>query len=230
MRRASAAAVCVLLTGLVGLSASQDRTGSVSGVLTDTTGRGLPGATITVLSEREEARQTVTNSAGAYHLGGLNGRYRIEARMNGFVTKMGATVIGSGRDGIWSGALLVGQVSDGISIERQVMRVVGLEAIDCGRHSSPASETALQHSLECGLASVRAHRPFSVIVQFTDSDPRTGRGLLAGSDGLIHALEYDSGGATFSLQPCAQPAVTAGRNRSSPGFEFTCRAALPANF
>ena len=230
MRRACAAVVCVVLTGLVCLSASQDRTGSVSGVLTDTTGRGLPGATIVVVSEQEEARQTVTNSAGAYHLGGLNGRYRIEARMNGFVTKMGETVIGSGRDAIWSGALLVGQVFDRISIERQVVRVVGLEAIDCGRHSSPASETALQHSLECGLASVRARRPFSVIVQFTESGPQTGRGLLAGSDGFVHTLEYDSGGATFSLQPCPHPAVTAGRNRLNAGFEFTCRAALQANF
>jgi hypothetical protein len=150
--------------------------------------------------------------------------------MNGFLTKIGETVIGSGRDGTWSGALLVGQMSDGISIERQVMRVVGLAAIDCGRYSSPVSETALQHSLECGLASVRARRPFSVIIQFTASDPRTGRGLLAGSDGLVHALEYDSGRATFNLQPCPQPAVTAGRNRSSAGFEFTCRAALRADF
>ena len=230
MRSACAAVVCVVLTGLVGLSASQDRTGSLSGVLTDTTGRGLPGATIVVVSEQDEARQTVTNSTGAYHLGGLNGRYRIEARMNGFVTKMGETVIGSGRDATWSGALLVSQVFDRISIERQVVRAVGLEATDCGRHSSPASETALKQSLECGLASVRARRPFSVIVQFTESGPQTGRGLLAGSDGLVYTLDYDSGAATFILQPCPHPAVTAGRNRLDAGFEFTCRAAFPANF
>jgi hypothetical protein len=52
MRRAGAAVVCVVLTGLVGLSASQDLMGSVSGLLTDTTGRGVPGATISVVSER----------------------------------------------------------------------------------------------------------------------------------------------------------------------------------
>lgn len=230
MRRACAAAVCVLLTGLVGLSASQDRTGSLSGVITDTTGRGLSGATITAVAEQGGARQTVTNSAGAYRLDGLHGRYRVEARMNGFVTKMVETVIGSEQDGIWGGALLVGELFDGVSIERQVRRVIGLQAVDCGRYSSPVSETALQRSLECGLASVRARRPFSVIVQFTERDPRTGRGLLAGSDGFVHVLEYDTAGATFSLQPCPLPAVTASRNRPSAGFEFTCRAALPANF
>ncbi|MEP6917056.1 MAG: carboxypeptidase-like regulatory domain-containing protein [Acidobacteriota bacterium] len=230
MRRACAAVVCVLLTGLVCLSASQDRTGSVSGVLTDTTGRGLPGATIVVVSEQQVSRGTVTNSAGAYHLGGLNGRYLIEARMNGFVTKMGEAVVDSGRDAIWSGALLVGQPFERLSIERQVVRVVGLEAIDCGRHSAPASEAALRHALDCGLASVRAHRPFSVIVQFTESGPQTGRGLLAGSDGLVHTLDYDSASGAFSLQPCPHPAVNAGRNRLNAGFEFTCRAALEGQF
>jgi hypothetical protein len=121
--------------------------------------------------------------------------------------------------------LLVGEVFDGVSIERQVARVVGLQAVDCGRYSSPVSETALQRSLECGLASVRARRPFSVIVQFAERDPKTGRGLLAGSDGFVHVLEYDTSGAIFSLQPCPVPAVTASRNRPSAGFEFTCRAA-----
>jgi hypothetical protein len=227
MRRGCAAAVCVVLTGLIGLSASQDRTGSLSGVITDTTGRGLPGATITVVAEHGEARQTVTDSAGAYRLDGLHGRYRVEARMNGFVTKMVETVIGPEQGGIWGGALLVGEVFDGVSIERQVTRVIGLQAMDCGRYSSPASESALQRSLECGLASVRARRPFSVIVQFAERDPRTGSGLLAGSDGFVHALEYDTAAATFSLQPCPLPAVTASRNRPSAGFEFTCRAALP---
>jgi hypothetical protein len=199
-------------------------------VLTDTTGRGLPGAAIVVRSEQDEARETVTNSAGEYHLRGLNGRYRIEARMNGFVTKMGEAVIGPGRDAIWGGALLVGQVFDRFSIERQVVRVAGLEAIDCGRHSAPASERALRQSLECGLAAVRARRPFSVVVQFTESGPQTGRGLLAGSDGVVHALEYDTAGARFSLQPCPHPAVTPSGNSASAGSEFTCRAALQPHF
>jgi hypothetical protein len=60
MRRGCAVAVSVVLTGLVGLSASQDRTGSLSGVITDTTGRGLPGATITAVAEQGKlARQSL---------------------------------------------------------------------------------------------------------------------------------------------------------------------------
>ena len=229
MRRTCAAAVCVLLTGLVALSASQDRTGSLSGVITDTTGRGLPGATITAVAEQGEGRQTVTDSTGAYRLDRLHGRYRVEARMNGFITKMVETVISSDQEGIWGGALLVGEVFDGVSIESQVGRVVGLQALDCGRYSSPVSETALRRSLECGLAAARARRPFSAIVQFAEHDARTGRGLLAGPDGSVQLLEYDSAGATFRLQPCPVPTVTASRNRSSAGFEFTCRAALQAH-
>ena len=152
-------------------------------------GRGLRGATITAVAEQGEARQTVTTSAGAYRLDGLHGRYRVEARMNGFVTKMGEAVIGSGQDGTWGGALLVGEVFDGVSIERQIGRVIGLQAVDCGRYSSPVSETALRRSLECGLASVRTRRPFSGMVQFAERDPRTG--LLAGSDAFVYVLEYE---------------------------------------
>ena len=175
MRRVCAAAVCVLLAGLVGLAASQDRTGALSGLITDTTGRALPGATVTAVAEQGEARQAVTNSAGAYRLDGLQGRYRVEARMNGFTTKVADAVIRPGQVEVWGGALLVGDVLDEVSIERRVSRTIGLQAMDCGRHGSPASEAALQHSLECGLASIRARRPFSVIVQAADRDARTGR-------------------------------------------------------
>ncbi len=230
MRGTCAVAVCVLLMAFVGLRASQDRTGSLSGVITDTTGRGLPGVTITALAEQGHDREAVTNVAGAYRLDGLQGRYRVEARMNGFVTKVTEAVVGSGQDGTWGGALLVGDVFDRVSIERRIGQAIGLQAVDCGRHSSPVSEAALQRSLECVLASARARRPFSVIVQFADRDARTGRALLAGSDGTVHALEYDTAGATFNLQPCPVPAVTPSRNRPRGGFEFSCRAALPANF
>lgn len=230
MHRAYAGAVCVVMVGLVHLSASQRRAGSLSGVITDTTGRGLPGATVTVVAEQGEARHATTDSAGAYHFDGLNGRYRVEAWMNGFITKVVETDVGPERDGIWGGALLVGEAFDGVSIERQVMRVVGLQAVDCGRYSSPASETALQRSLECGLAAARAGHPFSVIVQYADRDPQSGEGLLAAPDGLVHALEYDTRAATFRLRLCPLPTVTASPSRRGSGFEFTCQARVRANF
>ena len=98
MRRGCAAAACVLLTGIVGLSASQDRAGSLSGVITDTTGRGLPGATITAVAEQGEAAPDRHQFGWCISTGWTTGSYRVEARMNGFVTKMAETVIGSGQD------------------------------------------------------------------------------------------------------------------------------------
>lgn len=227
MRRVSTVATGLVLAVLAVLGASQNPA-SFSGVITDTAGRGLPGARITLASEDRALRTTVTDSIGRYRLDGLTpGRYRIEASMAGFEAKLTETTLLSGQDVDWSGALLVGHVIGGTSIERQVMRVTGSEAIDCGRHSTSASEAALQRSLTCGLTSARARRPFSVILQFAAGDAQRGYGLLAGSDGVIHVFEYEKGGVRFRLQQCPSPQVTPRPIRPGAGFEFTCQVAVP---
>ena len=223
MRRMVASTMGVVLAMLVGLGASQNQTGSITGVISDTTGRGLPGASIAVVSDGGARHATVTDSAGRYHLDELPpGRYLIKVSMSGFVAKTIAATVTPGSNAISSGALLVGHAADETSIERKVMGLAGPAAFDCGRHSEPTSE-ALRQSLQCGLTSAQARRPFSVILQF-GSASQTGQGLLAGSDGVVYLFEYDRGGATFSSQECPSPDVT--RGRSGAKFEFTCRPLL----
>jgi hypothetical protein len=212
----------VFLAMLVGVGAGQNQSGSVSGMITDTSGFGLPGASIAVVSDSGARHATVTDSAGRYRLDDLPpGRYLIKVSMSGFVAKTIAATVTPGSNAVSSGALLVGHAADEISIERKVVGLAGPEAFDCGRHSAPTSEATLRQSMECGLTSARARRPFSVIVQFGGSASQTGQGLLAGSDGIVYLFEYDRGGATFSSQECPSPDVT--RGRSGAKFEFTCR-------
>ena len=231
MRSLCAGTASVILTALVGLGARQNQTGAISGLITDTTGRVLPGAAITAVSNSAGTQTTVTDAAGRYRLDRLPaGRYLLRASMSGFVTRMVETTVAAGQEGDWSGALLVGRVADETSIERRVMGLAGPDARDCGRHAAPVSEAALRRSLECAVTSARLRRPFSVVVQFTRDDPQAGRGLFAGPDGLIRFFEYSQGGAKFSSRDCPSPDISPGRSRSAADFEFTCRTATPADF
>jgi hypothetical protein len=229
MRRLCSTTMGLALAALVGVGAAQNQSGSISGVITDTTGRGLPGATISAVSEDTGLRTVVSDAAGRYRLSGLPpARYLIRASLSGFVARIVERGVVSGSEAVWSGALLVGYAAGETSIEGRVVRFAGPDAIDCGRHGATASESALQRSLQCALTSARAHRPFAVIVQVAGSDPRTGVGLAAASDGRIQRFVYDSGGANFHRDDCAAPAVILRRSRPGPEFDFTCPPPRPA--
>jgi hypothetical protein len=190
----------VLAALLVGAS---QLTGSIAGVITDTSSRGLPGATIIATSDEGAVRRTATDVNGRYSFAGLPpGRYRIEASMPGFEAKAQALTVVSAREEIWSGALLVAPPLGAGSIERRLIKSIGWNARDCGRHDSAASDAALQRSLECALASAGAGEPFAVIVQSASDTSHAGFGLLGGTDGVVHVFRYDKGGLTFHAQPC----------------------------
>jgi hypothetical protein len=204
----------------VALSASQPA-GSVSGTITDTSGRALPGATITLTSADRRVRTTVTDAAGRYGIGGLpSGRYRIEAQMDGFDRKVSGISIGSARAAAWGGALLTGPPFGEGSIEQKMARYTGVDAVDCGRHAATAAQAALEGSVDCAVKAVRAGQRFSVIVQSIQRGSHDGYGLFAGSDGVMQLFEYGRGGRLFRLQPCASPKVTASGSDQTP--RFTC--------
>ena len=82
-------AICglLMLTGSVWMQA-QGLFGSISGVVTDSSGALIANAAVTVTNiETNVTSQWKTNSAGVYHATSLNpGSYRIEAKANGFKT------------------------------------------------------------------------------------------------------------------------------------------------
>jgi hypothetical protein len=207
-------ATSLLLAGLGGWTTFQEPA-SLSGVITDTTGRALPGGRLTVVSTNSDLRTAVTDRAGRYRIDGLRpGRYGIEASMGGFDTRMAAMEVLPGNNATWSGALLVAPPIGERSIERQVTLLTGTDALDCGRYAAPTSDAALQRSVACALTSAAAGRPFAAIVQFAGGNARGGEGLLGGSDGVVHLLRYGQGAASFRVTLCASPQVTHSR--------FTC--------
>jgi hypothetical protein len=225
MRATTILTTLLVLLAMVPTGARQPA-GSVFGTISDTTGQGLPGAGILLTAEDGRVREATTSPLGRYNIDALPpGKYRIEAHMSGFETKVSAITVVAGNVADWSGALLLaGRVIGEASIERRVVRETGWEAVDCGRHGAPALAPHLERSLACALESATLRRPFSVIVQFTaQGGTRAGHGLLAGSDGVIYRFEYERGGLGFHLQPCPFPRMTPDERHS--GFGFTCRPA-----
>jgi hypothetical protein len=80
--------VLVFVSGLAAaIPAIAQTTGSLRGVVTDSTGGVLPGATVTITSAAliGSTRTAVTNELGVYRFPSLPvGRYRIEVSMPGF--------------------------------------------------------------------------------------------------------------------------------------------------
>ncbi len=218
--------IASLLVAALVVGASQ-QTGSISGVIVDTAGFPIPGATLVMTADDGGVRRTTTNVNGRYRVDGLPpGRCRIEVSMAGFQAKAGELTVVPAREEIWGGALLVGPPLGVDSIERRLTNMTGGSARDCGRHADTASESALLRSLQCAQASARAGEPFTVIVQST-RDATAGFGLQGTGDTVVQVFRYDRGGwggVVFRAEPCAASRLTlvrAASDRSS--YEFACQ-------
>jgi hypothetical protein len=197
--------------------------GSISGVITDTASRGLPGATLVTTSGDGVVRRTTTDLKGRFHFAVLApGRYRTEVSMPGFEARARDLTVVSAREEIWSGTLLFGAPLGAGSIERRVMNITGWNARDCGRYDSAASETALSRSLECALASARAGQPFAAIVQSPGEASHAGFGLLEGADGIVQVFRYEKSGLVFHSEPCSPSQLTLRQRQSGRPYTFAC--------
>lgn len=86
MRFRHLAVALVLVLALVSAGVAQTSKGILSGVIRDTTGAAIPGATVTVTNQDTGETRTVTSEAtGAYRVDAISpGSYRVHVEMNGF--------------------------------------------------------------------------------------------------------------------------------------------------
>ncbi len=205
------------------LAGASQQTDSISGVITDTASRAVPGATLITTSADGAARRTTTDLNGRYQFAGLPpGRYRIEVRMSGFEARASDLTVVPARAAIWSGALLVGPPLGAGSIERYLSGITGSSARDCGRHAGAASDAALQRSLECARASAQAGAPFAVVVQSASEASHAGSGVLGEAGGVVQVFRYDKGGLVFHSQPCPPAQLTLRQRASGLPYAFAC--------
>ena len=78
---------------------AQNAPGTLSGVVKDSSGGTVPGASVKVVNEDTNvALDALTDGDGRYRVGGLaSGRYRIEAALDGFETAVSRTMVGAGQ-------------------------------------------------------------------------------------------------------------------------------------
>ncbi len=82
--------VAAVVAGLLvpGAGFAQSGTATISGVVRDSSGAAIPGATLRVVNEGTSgASEAVSGESGVYRVEGLApGRYRVEAALDGFET------------------------------------------------------------------------------------------------------------------------------------------------
>ena len=111
----------LLMIFCLGLSAmAQTITGTISGTVTDATGGIIPGATITLISERTaEARSSTTNEEGRFSFAAVQpGVYTIKVEQQGFQTleRKGAVLSANENLALGDIALQTGQVAEMVTI------------------------------------------------------------------------------------------------------------------
>ena len=89
----------------------QTITGSISGVITDSTGSVVPGATVTLLSEKtRQARTVITGGEGRFSFPALQpGAYSLKVEQQGFQSLEQRGIILSANENLALGDLKVGQ-------------------------------------------------------------------------------------------------------------------------
>src|SRR6476469_2939134 len=117
-RRAVYALACVLALSLPALA--QEQTGSITGIVKDTSGAVLPGVTVEAksLATGAIASTTVTDGSGAFRFIGLRpGKYEVTAKLQGFTpAKMENIDLRLGQILTVDLALAVGGVTETVSV------------------------------------------------------------------------------------------------------------------
>jgi hypothetical protein len=99
---------------LVPLLAAQVGYGGLTGVVIDSSGAALPGATVTLIgSDRGDQRSTVTNDRGQFTFVGLQGgQYTLEVSLSGFAAVRRVLTIAGGRTERMTIAMRVGALEE----------------------------------------------------------------------------------------------------------------------
>ncbi len=112
--------VIIALLAIGTVTSAQTITGSISGTVADSTGGMIPGATVTLASEKTgQARGSTTDSEGRFNFAALQpGTYALKVERQGFQTLEQRGVILSANENLALGELKLqpGQVSETVSV------------------------------------------------------------------------------------------------------------------
>ena len=118
--RCKATVLTIALLAFGTMAHAQTITGSISGAVMDSSGGMIPGATVTLISEKTgQSRGSSTNSEGRFNFAALQpGNYALKVERQGFQTLEQRGVILSANENLALGDLKLqpGQVSETVSV------------------------------------------------------------------------------------------------------------------
>jgi hypothetical protein len=131
-------ALVLVLAGIAGPAVAQQTESRIVGRVVDQSEAALPGATVNVTSKATGAlRTTVTEGNGSYAVTNLGpGAYTVSAELSGFQTRVREVVLGVGQVENATMALLVGGVTETVSVSA-VAPVLDVNSAKIGVNVSP---------------------------------------------------------------------------------------------
>jgi iron complex outermembrane receptor protein len=199
--------VAVTMVALLPVVAmGQEAAGTIFGFVRDSSGAGVPGATVRVVNEDTGATvETVSQEDGAYRSARLvPGRYRLEATLDGFETAVRRTVLDGGSPLAIDAVLTPSRISEAVVVTaRRVEEAVQEVPI-------PVSVVSAKLVADSGAFNVNRLKELIPTVQFYSSNPRNSainiRGLGAPfgltNDGIEPGVGLYIDG-TFFARPAA---------------------------
>ncbi|MBI2820987.1 MAG: TonB-dependent receptor [Acidobacteria bacterium] len=119
MAKRAIAAFCFAVLVSAGMARAQSTTGTVSGVVKDTSGAVLPGVTVTITSKETGARRSgITSDSGYFTFPQMDvGLYELQAELGGFNTAVLTGInLRIGQEAIINPVLKVGEISERITV------------------------------------------------------------------------------------------------------------------
>jgi len=186
---------------------AQDKLGALAGVVRDSSGAIIPGATIRVVNEvTGVAVDLVTDAQGAYRATALTpGRYRVETSLNGFETAVQRTVIDGGEPVQIDVTLSPSRLSESVVVTARRMEEVAQEV------PIPVSVVSSALMADAGAFNVARLKELIPTVQFYATNARNSainiRGLGAPfgltNDGIEPGVGLYIDGAFFARPAAA---------------------------
>ena len=186
---------------------AQAGSSTVTGLVTDASGGAIPGATVNVINEATGAApETVTNNEGQYIVPALvPGRYRIEAKIDGFETTVRRIVLAVGQTSSVDMTLTPARFTEGVIVTARRVEEVAQEV------PIPVSVVSGNLVADSGAFNVNRLKEMIPTVQFYSSNPRNSainiRGLGAPfgltNDGIEPGVGLYIDGAFFARPAAA---------------------------
>ena len=150
------------------LAAAQPAPGTLTGLVTDTSGLAIPGATVRIANEATpEATEIVTDIEGRYRSAALApGRYRVEVALDGFDTTSQAVVLAAAQAAVADVTLSPARFTEGVVVTARRVEEVAQEV------PIPVSVVGGGIVADTGSFNVNRLKELIPTVQFYSTNPR----------------------------------------------------------